>query len=185
MHKNAYVHFKMCLCHHFTDQNLRLWQTRGWEEGPSCTSRLLEGLSMPCSSTVAHWALLVFPNWGLSWPPGRLPDFPWQVQMCNRLPPLPRTAFSSPRDHPRDGKTPNALLYSSIGQSPSEQGFLFSSKGLIEPIGRYPTLTFHSFLLTYLGCSKQIPKSCAKFRKLSQFLISKGILGLRLPIQEY
>lgn len=84
-------------------------QTKGWEEGPSCSSRLLERLAMPCSSTVAHYGLLVFLNWGLSWLPGRLPNL-WQLQMCNCLPPLPRTAFSSPTDLPRDGKTLNVLL---------------------------------------------------------------------------
>jgi len=57
--------------------------------------------------------------------------------------------------------------------------------GLMERIGRYLTLTFHSFLLACLGCNKQIPKHSAEFLELLRFLISKEILGLRLLIQEY
>lgn len=159
-------------------------QTRGWEE-PSCTSRLLEGLSMPCSSTVAHWGYLFFQTGGLSWPHGRLPNSPWQVQMCNHVPPLPRVAFPPPRWSSQRWEDTECTFESSIDQMLSEQGFLFSSMGLMERIVRYLTLTFHSFLLTYLGCNKQIPKWSAKFLKLSPFLISKEILGLRLLIQEY
>lgn len=127
MQNNVYIHLKTCLCHHPTNVSLspstKAWgweQSRDWEEALSCTSWLLERLSLSCSSTVAHLGILVF----LNWPYGRLPDLLWQVQLCGHLLLLPRTAFlPPPPDLSRNEKSRKGTFDSSIGQSPSRQGF--------------------------------------------------------------
>jgi len=68
MHKNAYIHFKMYLCHHSADQTLRLranQKLRGKDPGTRGLGIAGRAFSMPCSSTVAHWgSYLVFQTGG-------------------------------------------------------------------------------------------------------------------------
>lgn len=104
--------------------------------------------------------------------------------MCNHLPPLPKTGFSSPTDLPRDGKTLDVLLTSALARVHLNWDFCSPVWVWLNGLGDIPLQHLTAFFWHSQAATSKSQNVLLSFLN-SQFLISKEILSLRSLIQEY
>lgn len=104
--------------------------------------------------------------------------------MCNHLPPLPKTGFSSPTDLPRDGKTLDVLLTPALARVHLNRDFCSPVCVWLNGLGDIPLQHLTAFFWPSQAATSKSPNVLLSFLN-SQFSISKEILSLRSLIQEY